>query len=198
MDTTRLIAAALGAGVVLGPAHAGLIDTTTGATPAAAPFTTIDLPTPGIHAIDLSGLTSVDEQGDTANAVIRLTTNPLARVIGVGWDVNLMTASPGVLSDSIIGVVDGSGDGVVINPGEGVSFPGTLNFASATMIVPLGALSFDTGGELYVELSQLFPGPGASYLQPSTLWIELEIVPTPGAAALLGIGGVLATRRRRA
>lgn len=195
MDTTRLIAAALGAGVVLGPAHAALIDSTLGASPTATPIVTLDLPAAGIYAIDLSDLTSNAVQGDGSNVVIQLNTFAGARVVGVGWDVTLSVPSPGVLSDSLIGVVDGAGDGVVLNPGEGVSFPGSLSFASSPMIQPLGAMAFDAPGAVLVELHQAFGGPTASYLDESTLYIQ--IVPTPGAAATLGLGGLLAARRRR-
>jgi len=197
MDTTRLFLAALGTAAVLGPAHAALIETTTGSAPGAAPVATLDLPGAGVYSVDLSGLSSDALQGDAANTVLRLTTDPTARVVGVGWDVSLMTDSPGVLSDAVIGLVDAAGDGLAINPGEGVSFPGTFSFASAPMIQPLGAMSFDSSGELFVELYQLFSGPTAAYLDTSTLYIELEIVPAPGSAALLGLTGLLAARRRR-
>ncbi len=39
-------------------------------------------------------------------------------------------------------------------------------------------------------------GDGAGGL-PAGLWVQLEKVPTPGAVALLGLGGLVATRRRR-
>jgi MYXO-CTERM domain-containing protein len=77
---------------------------------------------------------------------------------------------------------------------------------------PSGPISGGTGDDIifgdYIisfNPNQPFNNPDGSpvdaayrvYTGPSTLWSGLSVVPTPGAAALLGLGGLMASRRRR-
>ena len=196
MDRTHLAAGAVALGFAMSPAFGG-ITPTSGDAPAAPAAETIVLGSGGVHAIDVSGVLSSRNQGDALNTVFELDVPELAVVVGFGWDLTVEIDSPGVLSDAMIGLVDGAGDGVVGNPGEGVNFPGTLGFATMPQVVALGDDAFMPGDGLYLEFYQQFSGPEAEYLTESTVYVELVIIPAPAGSAVLAGAGLLAMRRRR-
>lgn len=159
---------------------------------------------------------SMEGQGDVANIVITfdvaaaagLPSGTAVEVNGLDWDVTLF-ADPAVgpfggswLSELTWGV---SADGdlspdVTVRPGVGDDIPGTATYTSG------GVLKFDQfgipniilpNGLLRMEFFEGFndaAGPDGAWLGGV---LSVQIVPTPGAAALLGLGGILTARRRR-
>lgn len=192
---SRVYAVGIVVAIEGGAAHGAMIEQAVGQSPGATPLTTLGPLGAGTHLIDLSGLTASQAQANASNSVIELALDPNARIVGVGWSLNLSMPSPGVLSDLLVGVVNQDGDGVRLRPAEGVNAPGTLVFDSpSTPTVDLGALAFDAD-RAFVELYTSFPGVTGEFLTRSVVWVEVEIIPAPGSAVLLA--GVLAVRRRR-
>jgi uncharacterized protein (TIGR03382 family) len=169
----------------------------------------------GVFEMFLPGTAITGPQGTGAAYAWVQRFDPNLDVVGLGWNLLLSTASPGVLGDARIAVytLDNSGqfslEGVLAEPAAGLSFPGTdqflssddtenVAFRSSGLIDLIGeGMSFSTGttGIVYLELYTAFPGTAHVYSTDSS--VSLEVVPTPGALAVLGLGGLVAGRRRR-
>ena len=161
--------------------------------------------------IDISGIESWDTAGDPSNTTLNfdvasalgLAPGTAVTVNGVGWDVTIATVGASWQSEAAIGLGDLAGDNdVVIRPGIDSGEPGTGTFTSD------GTLKFaDAGipdlelvdGVIGLEFFETFDDVGdavdANFLSGSTLTIQ--VVPAPGAFALLGLAGIAARRRRR-
>jgi hypothetical protein len=167
----------------------------------------------GIVNIDLSGLTSNDGPGAFANtlvttdiaAALGLASGTALEVDAIGWDVTIETIGLSWRSEAVITFEDadnpGALDAINLTPGLGDDSPGTTNYSSGGLLNladnGLGNIAL-TQGVLLNELFESYddgPGADANYLQGST--ITVSIVPAPASAALLGLGGLAATRRRR-
>lgn len=162
--------------------------------------------TAGVTSADLSGMETWDAEGDASNTVF-------THVVGAGdtlvtavaWDViqfaGLDLDGASWLSEMTIGL-DFDGDGAndlyitpsaTDSPGsEANSSGGFLDLTDAGLPDYLAV-----GGTVEIELFESFVddvdiaegvfGAGSS----------ISFVPAPGAGALLGLGGLVATRRRR-
>lgn len=158
--------------------------------------------------LDLSGITSWDLFGDDDNVVMLLDGGPFAansHVIGFDWDVTIETNGLSWLSDPQISVENSdASEGAFVGPGSGTDTNGTMAFSSGGMIDLVGA-GFDfflnADGDFRVEFFEVFDDSGdavdATYLAGSMFRIQYTVVPTPGSFALMGLGGLVATRRRR-
>ena len=158
--------------------------------------------------IDLSGIESMDEFGDLSNTVMTIDGGLFAEnshVIGLGWDVTIMTNAVSWLSDTSIAVENSDGSaGAYVAPGSGVDMSGTTAFSSGGLI-DLVDMGFDffllADGDFRLEFFEVFDDSAdavdASFLTGSTLTIQYTLVPAPGALALMGLGGLVAGRRRR-
>jgi len=142
---------------------------------------------------------------------------------GVETTVGLTGSGPitGLAYDTVnsimYGVTGGGGVGTLlnINLGNGVATPGpVITDASGQTLTHIGALEFGANGVLYggvglsgaVNPGWLFsvdPTTGiATWIGPTGLpnfggYTGLTLVPAPGGVALLGVGGLVAARRRR-
>ncbi len=115
--------------------------------------------------------------------------------------INSGTASP----DSQLILTDAQGNILAFDDDSNVGFMSSLNTislgAGTYYIGVTGYNDLNIGGTGGVQLPDGFTG--ATQLSGHTenwtykLIIGLNIVPTPGAAALLGLGGLVAGRRRR-
>lgn len=87
------------------------------------------------------------------------------------------------------------------NPGVGITNPGVFGPASGNFLIPglFGSGPFTTvSGGLYIETYDTFNDAGTdATISAGILRITYTPIPTPGAAALLGLGGLAAMRRRR-
>ena len=157
-------------------------------------------------AIDISGVLTWDEQGSAFNTVMNTNILSNAHIVGIGWDVNqfagLDSGGASWLSEMTITFGGTSGAALFLTP-SGTSSPGSESNSSGGIFDLTGsALDFflDADGVLSMEFFESFvdqPGaPEGEFLQNSTITIEY-VVPAPGALAMLGLGGLVAGRRRR-
>lgn len=85
---------------------------------------------------------------------------------------------------SVLGWRSNPNDGITAGNSETFTFP-SINYAQYTMV----------GFHIFLNANQDFPGTSGNTGSVTVLLGDL--VPTPGAAAILGIGSLAAMRRRR-
>jgi hypothetical protein len=149
--------------------------------------------------LDLSGVNSWDLQGDTSNELLPVFQPMFNWVIGISWDVTIVTVDASWLSEAVIGFEDE----LFLTPGIGNDFAGTMSFSSGGMIDLIGdGLDFfySPDGFLDIEFFESFDDVDdeidAFYAAGSTVQVQLAY-PAPGSLALLGFAGIAASRRRR-
>lgn len=158
----------------------------------------------GIHEFNISSLEHVNVQGSefTRIATVDVGEGDFG-VGGVGWDLWADTPNPEYLELVRIAIVNSDGQGVIIAPfhfddpgrgegSQGYHASGWIDISDLRYGFPI------RDGQITMEFfltENPIPGAEVSYLDRSTL--SVEVVPAPGALALLGMGGLAVTRRRR-
>ena len=156
----------------------------------------------GSMVIDVSGFSSWDEQGNAINESLAVFVGVGAEITGLSWDVNITSAGASWASELTMGFESQ----INLRPGAGTDAPTTnMNFNSGGIIdlsdngLPNITLSAD--GVLDIEFFDGFvDNAGAidnSFDADSFVTIYFNNVPTPGSLAVLGLGGLVAGRRRR-
>ncbi len=153
--------------------------------------------------VDLSGINSWDLAGSSFNETLSVSLGGDYLVVGLGWNVTIQTVGESWRSEATIGFLDSS-IGLQLAPGTDNS-SGTSTYSSGG-ILDLASLDptfpFFVGadGNLDLEFFESFDDVtgeiDATYHQGSSLQIQY-VVPAPGALAMLGLGGLVAGRRRR-
>lgn len=153
-------------------------------------------------AIDISGIDSWDANGDIDNTWLFTGLVANAHVVGIGWDVNQATVGASWLSEMQMSFGGNTTAEIFLTP-SGTGAPGSESNSSGGIFDLVGsALDFfvDADGILAMEFFEGFDDvDGAvdgNWLQGSVITIEY-VVPAPGALAMLGLGGLVAGRRRR-
>lgn len=161
--------------------------------------------------IDLSGANSWDSSGAAVNERYDQNLLANAHIVGLGFDVSITTSSNGSwYSEAVIAFENTAQTaGVFLTPGIGDDFNGStaLSYSSGGIIdlatvLPSTPLDFflDADGVLRVELFEGFDDVAgdidAFYGAGSTVQVQY-VIPAPGALAVLGMGGLVAGRRRR-
>ncbi len=153
--------------------------------------------------VDLAGANFNGPDGSPANEVIVAPLGAPGDVVNaIGWDLTIEAFDTSWLSEATFGI-DWEGDGVYdirLIPGIDDDGPGTGTYSTGGLIflgdagIPDGVL---TSGSVTITLFDTFDDlfePQATILQGG---LSFNVIPAPGAAALLGLGGLVATRRRR-
>ncbi|MGJ8637407.1 MAG: hypothetical protein ACSHX5_11225 [Phycisphaerales bacterium] len=153
--------------------------------------------------IDLSGVNSWDLQLDADNEILSQLLEANAHVVGVGFDVNISSVGASWLSEAVMNLEDA----LFITAGIGDDFAGTASYSSGGILdlftVGTTPLDFFVGadGILDIEFFESFDDVAdaidATFGAGSSIQIQYETIPAPGAAAMLGLGGLVAGRRRR-
>ncbi|MEQ9207736.1 MAG: PEP-CTERM sorting domain-containing protein [Phycisphaerales bacterium] len=157
--------------------------------------------------IDISGIETWDEEGSAFNTVIGANLAANAHVVGIGWDTNqiagLDSGGASWLSEMTITFGDSAGPAVLFLTPSGTGAPGTESNSSGGIFdLTVSALDFFVGadGVLSMEFFESFVDQAGAaeglFDQGSQLQIQY-VVPAPGALAMLGLGGLVAGRRRR-
>jgi hypothetical protein len=159
-----------------------------------------------------SDISSGDGFGLPGNAVFAIDlaagTGTATTIVGLGWDVTIEAFSPswqseaGVLFDDADEI--GDPNGVRLTPGAGVDAPGIGSYSSGG-IVDLGSVGLGNlvlnNGVLLLEFGETFDddsvSPDGRWLAGSTISLDTDAIPAPGALLVAGLGGMVATRRRR-
>jgi MYXO-CTERM domain-containing protein len=147
--------------------------------------------------IDISGSNSWGFQGDAQNEILNILVGAGANITNIAWDVNLTTVAPSWFEEFTMGF---EGNSEAANPGFGDAFGGTnMNYAGnqASGIVLGGDGMLDI--EFYeVNFDDIAFGVDTIVEAGSTITLTgTGFVPTPGSLAVLGLGGLVAGRRRR-
>jgi hypothetical protein len=93
-------------------------------------------------------------------------------------------------------------DALVANPGNLITSPGSGSW-DGTMMIDLSALGGNSWTWIHLELTNTLTANSSvgtsSFVQKKVAGtgIQMTLIPTPGAGMLLGLGGLLAVRRRR-
>jgi len=161
-------------------------------------------PGEGSKMIDVGGVDHVNVQGNSFTRVIELDIGPGDLGInGIHWDLWATTPNPEYLESARISIVNSDGNGVTFAPfkfeldrgDDGQDVYHSEGWLDLNRYM-LGFLVRD--GEVDIEFhltSNPIQGPEVTYLDDS--YLTIEVVPAPGAFALLGMGGLAAARRRR-
>ncbi len=145
--------------------------------------------------IDVSGINSWGFQGDPMNETLSVLVGAGANITGISWDVNLTTVGLSWADENTM-TFEGA---LSVNPGAGDAFTVTnTNYAGST-----GGVALSGDGILNIEFHEVgfddnVADVDSYYEQGSTITISgTGFVPTPGSLAVLGLGGLVAGRRRR-
>ncbi len=159
---------------------------------------------------DVTGIESVDAQGNPANFVailnvatcVGLPNNSPIAMNGVGWNVSLNAPDPSWLNELTVGF---SADGdtlpdINLRPGASVAAPGAQAFSSNGIVkfssVPLPDILLPTG-KLRMEFFESFD----DFAGPEAEWVsgilQIQVTPEPATMSLLALGGLVALRRRK-
>lgn len=151
------------------------------------------------HTFDLSGLTSNGGFFDAFPSA-QFDFGVAGTITHVEFDVNFTSNDPSWQSEATIfidGQFDGLGDFIAFTAGDygAPDEPGVFQYSDsfATSIVSDGVVS--------VTLTESFNDgsvdPDAVYGTGSFVTVTFAAVPAPGALGLMGLGGIVALRRRR-
>lgn len=163
--------------------------------------------------IDISGINSWDLQGAIDNealsvdlaSALGLAPGSAVSVTGIGWDVNLSVSANGSwYNEAQIGFGDTFGTyDLFLTPGtDGENGTDTRNYSSGGILkladvnIPDLAIS---DGVIEMEFFESFDDVSGEI---DGTWeagsiITLQVVPAPGALALMGLAGLAGRRRRR-
>lgn len=168
--------------------------------------------------INVAGIPSMNALGNAANTVlfVNIGNAPGQSVNGIGWDVTLfadVNVGPfggSWLSEIAVMVSNSSGQAdpnrFILRPGAGVNTSGMQAFSSNGIVklanVPLPDVVPLADNLIRLEFFETFDDDAAAAdgaWVSGTLTLQTKrIIPTPGAAGLLGLAGIaLVSRRRR-
>ncbi len=148
--------------------------------------------------VDLTGLESVDGQGDIDNDVLLVNLGvPNAEVVSIDWDLSYEPFAPSWTSEPHMTYGDSSGSiGYDWDMGD---WGGSAN-SDPISLVGSDTTSFFVGGdgvlriELWEDFDDFADSADGLYTQGV---LTITFTPAPSSLALLGMGGLVATRRRR-
>lgn len=158
------------------------------------------------YSFDVSGIYSVDPEGDPLNEVRVIMLFPSAKVVGIGWDVTLYADPPSWLSEMVVSFGSSAGiPSLYLTPGVGNNFAGTRSYSSGGVVdlVALG-LDFQIGadGKLRMEFFESFDDYANDW---DGIWqsgaLTIAAIPEPSTYGLMALGMLAvgaAARRRRA
>ena len=161
----------------------------------------------GLVDVDISGITTNDAEGAATNTVITVDLGSATTVTSIGWDVlqtaGLDSGGASWLSEMTI-AIDWEQDGIndlFITP-SATGAPGTEANSSGGQILLADAGLPDgvVGTGLFnIEFFESFVDEdgAAEGIFNSGSTLSFGLIPAPGAGALLGLGGLVAARRRR-
>lgn len=159
----------------------------------------------GTIVLDVSGMSFNDAQGSALNEMISVFIGVGGEVTGIAWDVTLTSVGLSWASEAVLGFEDQ----INLSVGNGDDVPVSMMGYSSGIIdlsddAGLPNISVGADGMLDIELFESFVdngGTGDNFFEAgSTVTIVgfgEGFVPTPGSLAVLGLGGLVAGRRRR-
>tara|TARA_R110002096_G_scaffold344921_2_gene537951 strand:+ start:219715 stop:220314 length:600 start_codon:yes stop_codon:yes gene_type:complete len=157
--------------------------------------------------VDLSGVETWDAYASALNSVMNINIGAGSHVVGIGWDVNQTSFGASWLSEMSVAFENSAQDTGVFLTTSGTGAPGTSESNSSGGILDLTILAtpldffVDGDGLLRLEFFEGFDDvTGAAdgiFNSGSSVQVQYIAVPAPGALAMLGLGGIVAGRRRR-
>ncbi len=152
--------------------------------------------------VDLTGWQSDGGYLAAGNTSATITIPAGSQITAISYeDLEFTTQNGSWLREFIISVNDGTAGDFWDFALSNVGAPGTFGPASGAAAVagPLTAGGpFTTTTDLFVTVYETFNDDGIDAVVASgVLTITYTAIPTPGAMALLGLGGLAAARRRR-
>jgi hypothetical protein len=155
--------------------------------------------------ITIAGVESHGEIGDADNTVLTFNVGNNSTITSIDYSFNLTAIDPSWLSEIGLAFTDSKGNaGVVFNPGDGDTFPGTETYSGSADLIDFG-LDFKVGNdgilrlEFYEDFDDFSGVDGIWNFGTITFGIEPEVVdvPEPSTALLLGAGVMLIGYGRR-
>jgi hypothetical protein len=157
-----------------------------------------------LYVYNTNNIQSWDPYGDADNVTDSIFLGANTRITGIAWDVQLTTLiSPSWLSEIAVAFENSSGAQLFLAPGDGDNFGGTDTYSSGGIVDLIGlGLDFNLGadGILGLEFYETFDdyaNRAEGLWKQGAITIQYEVIPAPGALALMGLSGLVATRRRR-
>ena len=147
--------------------------------------------------VNLSGLESRDGQGAAINEVLLILLVPNAEVLGISWDLFFTPNAPSWTSEPHLTFGDSAGSNAY---DWDMGSWGGVNNSTPIALSGNDATSFFVGGDglLRIELWEDFVDfTGAADGVYTNSGLVIRYVPAPSSLALLGLGGLVAMRRRR-